>query len=112
MDHVNAHATGTRLGDLAEARTLHRLFGPDLPVTAAKGALGHTLGAAGALEAVLTVLSIDRALVPPTANLTEPDPAIGLRVVREVPLRHPITLALSTSAGFGGQNAVLAFAAP
>ncbi|MFF7635210.1 beta-ketoacyl-[acyl-carrier-protein] synthase family protein [Kitasatospora sp. NPDC008050] len=112
VDHVNAHATGTPLGDLAEARTLHRLFGPDLPVTAAKGALGHTLGAAGALEAVLTVLSIDRGLVPPTANLTDPDPAVELQVVRGVPLRRRSGLALSTSAGFGGQNAVLAFAAP
>ncbi|MEY9950214.1 beta-ketoacyl synthase [Kitasatospora sp. GAS1066B] len=110
VDHVNAHATGTPLGDLAEARTLHRLFGAT-PVTATKGALGHTLGAAGAIEAVLTVLTVAEGLIPPTANLVKQDPEIELDVVRDAPRPARIELALSDSAGFGGQNAVLAFAA-
>ncbi|MCX4744405.1 beta-ketoacyl-[acyl-carrier-protein] synthase family protein [Kitasatospora sp. NBC_01287] len=110
VGHVNAHATGTPLGDLAEARTLHRLFGA-VPVTAPKGVLGHTLGAAGAIEAALTVLTLAEGLIPPTANLARPDPAIELDVVRGEPRPARLDLALSCSAGFGGQNAVLAFAA-
>jgi 3-oxoacyl-[acyl-carrier-protein] synthase II len=109
VDHVNAHATGTPLGDLAEARTLHRLFGA-VPVTAAKGTLGHTLGAAGAIEAALTVLTVAEGLIPPTANLAKQDPEIDLDVVHGAPRPARIGLALTDSAGFGGQNAVLAFA--
>ncbi|MFE9426826.1 beta-ketoacyl-[acyl-carrier-protein] synthase family protein [Kitasatospora sp. NPDC006697] len=109
VDHVNAHATGTRLGDLAEARALRRVCGPEAVVTATKGALGHTLGAAGAIEAVVTVLTVAQGIVPPIAHLDRPDPAIELDLVRGTERRVRSRLALSTSAGFGGQNAALLF---
>ena len=109
VDHVNAHATSTPKGDLAEAALLHRLFAGDVSVTAPKGVLGHTLGAAGAIEAAMTVLSIAEQTAPPTANLNEPDPRIELDIVAGEARPQAIRLALSNSCGFGGQNAVLAF---
>ena len=112
VDHINAHATGTPLGDLAEARALTGLF-PGLPsVTASKGVLGHTMGAAGAIEAALTVRAVSEGLVPPTANLERQDPLIDLDIVGRTPRKQHIHLALSSSCGFGGQNAVLAICPP
>jgi 3-oxoacyl-[acyl-carrier-protein] synthase II len=107
--HVNAHGTSTPLNDLAESRMLRRLLPGTTLVTSTKGATGHLLGAAGAVEAAFTVLAIEHGLVPPTANLETLDPRIDLNVAtRPTPLR--VDLALSNSFGFGGQNAVLAFA--
>ncbi|SCF49707.1 3-oxoacyl-[acyl-carrier-protein] synthase II [Micromonospora matsumotoense] len=108
VDHVNAHGTSTPLNDVTEAGVLRRVLGgADALVTSTKGVTGHCLGAAGAVEAVLTVRSIEEGLVPPTANLTTLDPAVDLAVaVKPTPRR--IDLALSNSFGFGGQNAVLA----
>ncbi|MEU6610104.1 beta-ketoacyl-[acyl-carrier-protein] synthase family protein [Streptomyces shenzhenensis] len=108
VDHVNAHATSTPKGDLVEAGLLARLFGNRATVTSAKGVLGHTMGAAGAIEAALTVLAITEQTVPPTANLEHLDPQIELDVVSGEARSQPISLALSNSSGFGGQNAVLA----
>jgi 3-oxoacyl-[acyl-carrier-protein] synthase II len=79
-------------------------------VTSAKGAVGHTLGAAGAIEAALTVLAIEHATVPPTANHDTPDPEIDIDVVAGAPRERDIEVAVSHSFGFGGQNAVLVFA--
>lgn len=110
VDHVNAHGTSTPLNDLAEARVLSRCLGPGPAVTSAKGALGHTLGAAGAIEAALTVLTIENGLIPPTANLESQDPEIDIDVVVKETRHRRVGLALSNSLGFGGQNAVLAFA--
>ncbi|PYC79485.1 3-oxoacyl-ACP synthase [Streptomyces tateyamensis] len=111
VDHVNAHGTGTPLNDAAEARLIDRVFGRRPPsVTSAKGALGHTMGAAGAIEAALTVLSVQHALVPPTAGFRVGDQDTrAIDLVRAGPRRQQLRLALSTSAGFGGHNAVLAF---
>ncbi|MFI1184276.1 beta-ketoacyl-[acyl-carrier-protein] synthase family protein [Streptomyces sp. NPDC020799] len=109
VDHVNAHGTGTRLNDTIEARVLHRTVGPDAAVTSVKGCIGHTLGAAGAIEAAVTVLSVQHGLIPPTANLTVQDPQIDLDVVRDTARRADVRAALSTSSGFGGQNAALVF---
>ncbi|MFD5467508.1 beta-ketoacyl-[acyl-carrier-protein] synthase family protein [Kitasatospora sp. NPDC127059] len=111
VDHVNAHGTGTPLNDSAEARLIDRLFSRRPPtVTSAKGVLGHTMGAAGAIEAALTVLTAQHQLVPPTAGFTEPDEETRrIDLVHDGPRRQPIRLALSTSAGFGGHNTVLAF---
>ncbi|MGX1544223.1 beta-ketoacyl-[acyl-carrier-protein] synthase family protein [Streptomyces adustus] len=108
--HVNAHGTSTRLNDLVEAQVLSRVL-PHAPlVTSTKGVTGHLLGAAGAVEAAFTVLSVEHALVPPTAGLTTLDPKIHIEAATAaVPLDIP--LAVSNSFGFGGQNAVLAFAA-
>jgi 3-oxoacyl-[acyl-carrier-protein] synthase II len=107
VDHVNAHGTSTQQGDLAEGRMLRRVLGGRPAVTSTKGVVGHTLGAAGAIEAACTVLSVQHGVVPPTANLDSLDPAIEVDVVSKVPRHLPIGVALSNSFGFGGQNAVL-----
>lgn len=111
VDHVNAHGTGTPQGDRVEAAVLGRLFGPGRPpVTSAKGVTGHTMGAAGAIEAALTVLTVQRRTIPPTANYRTPEPGgPALDVVAGAPRPRRIRLALSVSAGFGGHNTVLAF---
>jgi beta-ketoacyl-acyl-carrier-protein synthase II len=109
VDHVNAHGTSTPLNDAAEARALAKLLGTRAAVTSTKGVVGHTLGAAGAIEAAFTVLAVDTATVPPTANLTCQDPGIELDVVAGQPRERRIDVALSNSFGFGGQNAVLVF---
>jgi 3-oxoacyl-[acyl-carrier-protein] synthase II len=110
VSHVNAHATGTPVGDAAEAGTIRDVFGDGIPVTAPKASLGHLVGAAGALEALIAILSVEHDVIPPTRNLAETsiDPDIKLDVVtsrRECPQRA----VLSNSFGFGGQNASLIF---
>ncbi|MDF2265147.1 beta-ketoacyl-[acyl-carrier-protein] synthase family protein [Streptomyces coacervatus] len=108
VDHVNAHGTGTPLNDSAEAATLLRVLGDRPSVTSVKGTTGHLMGAAGAVEAALTALTVARGAVPPTANLQRPLP--GLDFVTGCRARpQQIGLALSNSFGFGGHNAVLAF---
>ena len=113
--HVNAHATSTPLGDIAEAAALRSALGDAIDginVTAVKSCTGHLLGAAGALEAAVTVLSLHHRLVPPTRNLDDPDDEIGLDVVRISPRELPTaSAALSNSFGFGGHNVTLAFKA-
>lgn len=109
--HVNAHATATVEGDLAEAGALRAVLGRrSVPVTASKGNLGHLQGAAGGVEAVATVLTLHHGVVPPTVGGGEVDDAIGLDVVTGAPRELPVDgdLALSNSFGFGGHNAVLA----
>ncbi|WP_159577222.1 beta-ketoacyl-[acyl-carrier-protein] synthase family protein [Microbacterium sp. 8M] len=105
--HVNAHATGTPVGDTAEALAIREVFGR-IPVTAPKASLGHLFGAAGAIEALISVLSVEHGVIPPTRNLTPEtiDPEVGLDVVterRDAPQRA----VLSNSFGFGGQNVSL-----
>ena len=113
--HVNAHATSTPLGDIAEANALRTALGDaasTIPVTATKSCTGHLLGAAGALEAVVTVLSLHHGIAPPTRNLDDPDDDVGLDVVRFEPRALPPGgAALSNSFGFGGHNVTLAFKA-
>ncbi|GAA0366606.1 beta-ketoacyl-[acyl-carrier-protein] synthase family protein [Streptomyces blastmyceticus] len=109
IDHVNAHGTATRINDLTEFRALARVFRDPPPVTAPKGVLGHSAGGAGGIEAACCVLTLQHQLIPPTANLDNPDPAIPLDVVRKAPRRARLTAAVSNSFGFGGQNAVLVF---
>jgi 3-oxoacyl-[acyl-carrier-protein] synthase II len=108
--HVNAHATATVDGDLAEAGALRAVLGGSVPVTALKGHLGHLQGAAGGVEAVATVLTLHHGLIPPTIGCDEQDEAIDLDVVTKSPRPLPALgdLALSNSFGFGGHNAVLA----
>jgi 3-oxoacyl-[acyl-carrier-protein] synthase II len=113
--HVNAHATSTPLGDVAEAMALRTALGDavtSVNVTATKSCTGHLLGAAGALEAAVTVLSLHHRLVPPTRNLDDPDDEIALDVVRMSARDLPSgAAALSNSFGFGGHNVTLAFKA-
>ncbi len=110
VGHVNAHGTATPLNDLVEARVLSRMLTARPLVTSTKGVTGHLLGAAGAVEAALTVLTLEQGRVPPTANLTRLDPRIDIDVAA-APTDTRADLALSNSCGFGGQNAALAIAA-
>jgi 3-oxoacyl-[acyl-carrier-protein] synthase II len=110
--HINAHATSTPVGDIAEYAALRVAFGErihDIPVSATKAATGHLLGGTGALEAIFTILALRDRTAPPTINLTDQDPEIPLDVVTS-PRRLPDgdLLAISNSFGFGGHNAVLA----
>ncbi|MFD7501464.1 beta-ketoacyl-[acyl-carrier-protein] synthase family protein [Streptomyces sp. NPDC059850] len=111
IGHVNAHGTSTPLNDAAEAGAIDRLGSPDLAVTSTKGVTGHTLGAAGAIEAAYTVLSLAHQVIPPTANLTRTDPEVRLDVVCGAPRKVELAHALSNSAGFGGHNVSLLFGA-
>lgn len=110
VDHVNAHGTSTPLNDLAEATMLRRVLDHGPLVTSTKGVTGHLFAAAGAIEAIYTVLAVQHGLVPPTANLKNQDPAVDIAVAA-APAHRRIELAVSNSFGFGGQNAVLAVAA-
>lgn len=113
VTHVNAHGTGTELNDLAEARAVTALFGPaGVPVTAPKSVTGHGLGVAGALEAVITVLSVREGLAPPTASLTRLDPRCDIDVVTAEPRKIPNGPVLSNSFAFGGHNACVVFDSP
>ena len=116
VTHINAHATSTPVGDIAEYTALRNVFGDrvhEIPVSATKASTGHLLGGTGALEAVFTILALQNRLAPPTINLTTQDPAIPLRVSGEPqPLGDGPQLAISNSFGFGGHNAVVAIRTP
>ncbi|WP_030792936.1 beta-ketoacyl-[acyl-carrier-protein] synthase family protein [Streptomyces sp. NRRL S-920] len=112
VGHVNAHGTSTPRGDAVEAGILARVFPHGPPVTSAKGTLGHTLGAAGAIEAALTVLALREDIVPSVAGLSEPDPAFAIDLVTGSSRRQATTVAVSNSFGFGGHNAVVVLAKP
>ncbi|HEY7968393.1 MAG TPA: beta-ketoacyl-ACP synthase II [Candidatus Limnocylindrales bacterium] len=114
--HVNAHATSTPEGDKSELQAIKTILGETagrVSITANKSMLGHTLGAAGAIEAIITILTIREGCVPPTINLTDPDPeAAGLDLTPNVAANRRIGIALSNSFGFGGQNTALIFTGP
>ncbi len=114
--HVNAHATSTPVGDVAEAAALRLALGSavdDVAVSATKSMTGHLLGAAGALESVFTVLAVRDGVAPPTINLDELDPHVGLDVIGADPRKLPTTgggrAALNNAFGFGGHNVALIF---
>jgi beta-ketoacyl ACP synthase len=110
IDHVNAHATGTSVGDVAEGKAINNALGSNRPaVYAPKSALGHSVGAVGAVEAVLTVLALRDGVIPPTLNLRNLDPDIDLDVVAGEPRRGNFQYAIKNSFGFGGHNVALAF---
>ncbi|WP_280263836.1 KasA/KasB family beta-ketoacyl-ACP synthase [Nocardia abscessus] len=109
IDHVNAHATATPFGDLAEAKGIRAAVGDHASVYAPKSALGHSVGAVGAVEAALTVLSVRDGVVPPTLNLDNQDPEIDLDIVHGSARTQNINFALNNSYGFGGHNAAVVF---
>jgi 3-oxoacyl-[acyl-carrier-protein] synthase II len=113
VGYVNAHGTSTPAGDAAETRVLKLVFGDTLPgrplISSTKGATGHALGAAGALEAVFTVLALHHGVLPPTINQAVPDPQCDLNYLANTPRAEQADVALSNSFGFGGHNSVLAF---
>ena len=110
IDHVNAHATGTRVGDLAEGRAINNALGSNKPaVYAPKSALGHSVGAVGAVESILTVMALRDQVVPPTLNLKNLDPEIDLDVVTGKPRPGNYRYAVNNSFGFGGHNVAITF---
>ena len=111
--HINAHATSTPVGDIAEANAIRRAFGSatdGIAISATKSMTGHLLGAAGALEGVLTVLAVHNRMAPPTINVKNLDPEVDLDVVRDTPRELPAgdIVAVNNSFGFGGHNVALA----
>jgi beta-ketoacyl ACP synthase len=112
IDHINAHATGTSVGDVAEGKAINRALGAhggNAAVYAPKSALGHSVGAVGAVESILTVLALRDQVVPPTLNLVNLDPEIDLDVVAGKPRTGDYRYAINNSFGFGGHNVALAF---
>jgi nodulation protein E len=112
IDYVNAHGTGTAMNDSTEANAIRVVFGAQadfLAISSNKGVLGHGLGAAGALEAAATVLTLRNQVAPPTANFEEADPECNLDVIPNVARQMPIRAAITNSFAFGGLNAVLVF---
>jgi 3-oxoacyl-[acyl-carrier-protein] synthase II len=109
IGYVNAHGTSTPLNDSAESRAIRKVFGDHrVPVSSTKSMTGHTLGAAGAVEAAATALALHERVLPPTINLDEPDPDCDVDHIPNEARQETVELALSNSFGFGGQNAVLA----
>ncbi|WP_034273221.1 beta-ketoacyl-[acyl-carrier-protein] synthase family protein [Haloechinothrix halophila] len=111
VGHVNAHATSTPVGDVTETVAVRKAIGEHPVLTAPKSALGHLLGAAGAVESVSTVLSLYHGLIPPTQNLNEIDPGVSHDIVTGEPRKVDLDVAINDSFGFGGHNVSLAFAA-
>ena len=110
--YINAHGTGTALNDVAETAAFKLALGEDAykaKISSIKGSIGHLLGAAGAAEAVATVLALKHGIVPPTINLDEIEPECDLDYTPNVPVEAPLTIAISDSLGFGGHNGCLAF---
>ncbi len=111
IGHVNAHATSTPVGDTSEAAAIRSTIGSHPVVTSTKSMTGHLLGAAGAIEAIATVLAVRHGLVPPTRNLDNPDDDIGLDIAVGQPREVSLSAAVSDSFGFGGHNVALVFTA-
>jgi len=112
VDHINAHGTSTKLNDYTETLAIKEVFGErayKIPVSSTKSMTGHLLGGAGAVEAVFSMLSIRDQICPPTINYEEPDPECDLDYVPNVARKHPVSVVLSNSFGFGGTNATLVF---
>ncbi|MCX5820160.1 MAG: beta-ketoacyl synthase N-terminal-like domain-containing protein [Deltaproteobacteria bacterium] len=110
VGHVHAHATATELGDIAESRATHDVFGARVPVSAVKGYMGHTLGACGAIESAVTILMLKEGLIVPTRNLEEPDPACApLNHVTGGVREHRFRIGMNNNFAFGGINTSLLF---
>ena len=112
IDYINAHGTATLLNDRMETNVIKSMFGDmayHIPVSASKSMVGHLLGAAGSIEAIITILAMNHGVIPPTINLTHPDPECDLDYVPNQARRAKIGAAMSNSFGFGGHNSVLIF---
>ncbi|WP_274433802.1 beta-ketoacyl-[acyl-carrier-protein] synthase family protein [Alicyclobacillus sp. ALC3] len=110
IGYINAHATSTKAGDDAEIHALNSVFGDalqDIPVSSIKGSIGHSLGAAGAVESLACVESLHRGVLPPNLHCDNPEPDAPALLLRDGPVERRVTYALSNSFGFGGQNGVV-----
>jgi 3-oxoacyl-[acyl-carrier-protein] synthase II len=108
IDYINAHGTSTPLGDKAETKAVKHVFGDHaykLAISSTKSSLGHSLGASGGIELIITIKAILESTVPPTINLETPDPDCDLDYTPNKPKSRPIRYAMSNSFGFGGHNA-------
>jgi 3-oxoacyl-[acyl-carrier-protein] synthase II len=112
VDYINAHGTATQLNDKTETQAIKSVFGESayhIPISANKSMIGHLIGAAGAIEAVISILAINHGVIPPTINLIHPDPECDLDYVPNKARSAAVTTAISNSFGFGGHNSVLIF---
>ncbi len=110
IDYINAHGTSTKYNDLYETMAVKKIFGNETPpISSIKGQIGHCLGAAGAIEAIVTLLAMQKSILPPTINYTTKDPECDLDYVPNVARDGKIDIAMSNSFGFGGTNGVVIF---
>jgi len=112
VGYINAHGTSTELNDRYETLAIKKVFGErayQIPVSASKSMIGHTIGAAGTVEGIITVLSLYHGIITPTINLDHPDPDLDLDYVPHTSRQNPFRVALSNSFGFGGHNASIVF---
>jgi len=112
VDYINAHGTSTELNDKYETMAIKKVFGDkayQIPVSSSKSMIGHTIGAAGAIEGIITIMSIFKGILTPTINLDIPDPELDLDYVPNISREKDINVALSNSFGFGGHNATVVF---
>jgi 3-oxoacyl-[acyl-carrier-protein] synthase II len=113
IDYINGHGTGTKLGDAAEAAAIAAVFGKDAPpVSSAKGATGHMMGAGGITDSIACIMAMRDGLLPPTCNLETPDPAFEFPLVGQQPMAQQATICMTNAFGFGGQNSSLIFKKP
>lgn len=113
VDYLNAHATSTPVGDLSEIAAITKLLGPSVAISATKSMTGHLLGAAGAIEAIASILSIKYGMIPPTINTQELDPALpsDLNLILGTAVEKKVNVAMSNTFGFGGHNGIVVFKA-